>query len=225
MRCSQEHGTRTGADSNFLPSVGRDKPGVTPVRRRPLAPAVGFFLLATLLRSLTWTANAEIHGVPTCGLALRRISPSPGPIESGTLLLFAESAPRTAALKRNRLAWFEPTDELSHDLAFRLSGGNRSSAGYSARGHAVAFLCDREGPFQLECLTHGKILFTGFVLDGDWVTICDDEGCRFAVLPDGEYASTFWTSAGQKRPGPVVHVSHRKISPPAIEGYELKLED
>ncbi len=140
--------------------------------------------------------------------------------------MFAESAaPRAVALKCNRLAWFEPTDELSHDLALRLSGGNRSSAGYSARGHAVAFLCDREGPFQVQCLTHGKILFTGFILDGDWVTICDDHGCPFAVLPDGEYASTFWTSAGHKRSGPVVHVSHRRISPPAIEGYELEVED
>jgi hypothetical protein len=77
----------------------------------------------------------------------------------------------------------------------------------------------------VECITHGKILFTGFILEGDWVTICDDHGCQFAALPDGEYASTFWTSAGQKHSGPVVHASHRKISPSTIEGYELKMED
>jgi hypothetical protein len=198
---------------------------VTPVRRRPLVPAVGLFVLANLLRSLPWAANAEIHSAPICGLALKRISPSPRPIESATLLVFAESAPRAIALKCNRLAWFEPTDELSHDLALRLSGAIRSSAGYCARGHAVAFFCDREGPFEVECLTHGKILFTGFILDGDWVTICGDHGCLFAVLPDGDYASTFWTSVGQRRPGPVVHASHRVISPSTIEGYEIKVED
>ena len=120
MKCSQEQGTRAAANLAFLPPLGRGKPGVTPGIRRPLAPAVGFFVLATLLPSLPWIPNADSHHVPICGLALKQTSPSPRPIESGMLLVFAESAPRAVALKRNRLVWFEPTDELSHDLTLQV---------------------------------------------------------------------------------------------------------
>lgn len=163
--------------------------------------------------------------LPICGLALRRISPSPSPVESQTLFSFSEPHERHVAVKFGRLVWFEPADDLEHDLALQLAGGIRSTAGYCARGHAVAFFCAAEGPFQVECLTHRRILFTGFVLDGDWVTTCDSRGCRFDVLPDGDYSSVFWTSSGKRGQGPVIHVRDRVFLPGAINGYLLKHEE
>ena len=156
---------------------------------------------------------------------MRRVSNSRAPVESGVLLSFSEGvAPRAVAIKRNRLAWFEPADDLRHDLALRFGDGRKATAGYAARGHALAFLCAARGPFQVECLTHQRVLFTGFVLSGDWVTVCGREGCRFSALPDGDYASMFWTAIGGKQPGPVIHVRRGILTPSEVNGHLLKVE-
>lgn len=189
--------------------------------RKSLSP-LGVFLLFSLLPTRPPAPVDANRSRSTCGLALRRISPSPPPVESQTLFSFSEAHEGHIAVKFRRLVWFEPDDDLEHDLALRLAGGTRLTAGYSARGHAVAFLCSTEGPFQVECLTHQRTLFTGFVLDGDWITTCDSHGCRFDVLPDGDYSSSFWTSSGKREKGPVIHFRDHVFRPGAINGYVLR---
>lgn len=186
---------------------------------------LGLFLLA-ILQSRPMPQAQESGFQPVCGVALRRVSNSPPPVESGVLLSFSESvSPRPVAIKSNRLAWFEPTDDFRHDLVLRCADGSEMTAGYAARGHALAFLCATTGPFQVECLTHRLVLFTGLILAGDWVTVCVHEGCRFSALPDGDYSSVFWTAIGSKQPGPVIHVRGRVLTPSTINGYLLKLEE
>lgn len=194
--------------------------------------SLGVLLLAALLQSLLplqslpVVRGQESRVEPVCGLALRRVSNSPAPVESGVLLAFSEDvAPRAVAIKGNRLAWFEPADDLRHDLALRFADGTQVTAGNAARGHALAFLCAAKGPFQVECLTHQRVLFTGFILAGDWVTVCAHEGCRFSALPDGDYASVFWTTTGGKQPGPVIHVRGGVLTPSEVKGYLLKVEE
>jgi hypothetical protein len=187
---------------------------------------LGVLLLTTRLRSFPAAQGPENRAEQVCGLALKRVSKSRAPVESGVLLSFSEGlAPRAVAIKRNRLAWFEPADDLRHDLALRFADGSRMSAGSAARGHALAFLCAARGPFEVECRTHQRVLFTGFILAGDWVTVCGREGCRFSALPDGDYASTFWTAIGGKQPGPVIHVRGGALSPSEANGRRLKVEE
>jgi hypothetical protein len=188
---------------------------------------LGVLLLTARLHSGPAAQRPENRAAQVCGLALRRVSNSPAPVESGVLLSFSEGvAPRAVAIKRNRLAWFEPADGLRHDLALRFAGGSKMTAGSAAaRGHALAFLCAARGPFEVECLTHQKILFTGFILAGDWVTVCGREGCRFSALPDGDYASTFWTAIGGKQTGPVIHVRGGVLTPSEANGHLLKVEE
>jgi hypothetical protein len=186
----------------------------------------GALLLATQLQSVPMVRDRETRVEPVCGLALRRVSPSPAPVESGVLLSFSEaSSPRPVAIKLNRLTWFEPADDLEHELAIRFADGNQMTAGRAARGHALAFLCATRGPFQVECLTHGRVLFTGFILAGDWVTVCVRDGCRFSVLPDGDYSSVFWPAVGRRQSGPTIHVRGRNLTPGVINGYLLKVDE